>query len=95
MLDPHLSGHQPLSWDQVYATWRGSEDLRYYWHEYEFEVIDKDTSFQEKGFAEAVERARGGDPLARLHLQRIVTMNPDSEQAQKAERILAEASPVA
>ena len=95
MLDPHLSGHRPLSWEQVYAGWSGSEDLRYYWQEHDFEVIAKDTSFQEKGFAEAVQRARNGDPLARLHLQRIADLNPDTEQAQNAARILAEASPVA
>ena len=94
MLEPHLSSHRPLSWDQVYAGWSGSEDLRYYWRDYDFEVIAKDTSFQERGFAEAVEQAQGGDPLARLHLQRIVDMSPDTEQGREAARVLAAAPAV-
>ena len=95
MLDPHLSSHRPLSWEQVYDAWSNSKDLQYYWHDQEFEVIPRDTSFQERGFAEAIERARNGDPLARLHLQRIVNIHPDSEQAQKAKRILVAGSTAA
>lgn len=93
MLEPHLSSHRPLSWDQVYAGWSGSDDLRYYWreHEHEFDVIAKDTSFQERGFAEAVAQAQGGDPLAVLHLQRIVDMSPDTEPGREAARVLAAA----
>ena len=47
MLEPHLAGHRPLSEDEFYAGWSGLEDLRYGWHEHDFEVIARDTSFQE------------------------------------------------
>ena len=93
MLEPHLSGHQPLSWDQVYAGWSGSEDLKYYWHDLDFEIIEKDTSFQERGFAEAIEQAQRGDALARVYLQRIADLNPDSENGKEAARVLTLGSP--
>ena len=45
-------------------------------------------SYSEKGFAEAVELARGGDPRAQLQLKRIVNRDPDSPAGRIAQQVL-------
>jgi hypothetical protein len=89
MLLPHLSIDGEPGWDEIYADWE-SEELQYYWKKLDITVIPQDTSFGEKGFAEALEQARGGDPRARLHLERIVRRDPTTEPAKEAAKVLAE-----
>lgn len=88
MLQPHLSLSAKLSWEEVYATWK-TDDLKYYWQAYDNPVVARDTSFAEKGFAEAVELAKQGDPHAQLQLRRIVKRDPASPFGQIAQQALA------
>lgn len=89
MLEPHLSNLSPLSWEEVYRDWE-TDDLKYYWRNFENPVVPRDMSYAEKGFAEALELARSGDERARLHLRRLVRRDPTTPQAQAAQAVLAE-----
>ena len=92
MLDPHLnlSTLHPLTWEEVYRDWK-TDDLKYYWKQYANPVVPRDMSYSEKGFAEAVELARHGDPRAQLAMKRVVKRDPDSPIGQLAQQVLAEA----
>lgn len=90
MLEPHLNTVSALKWEDVYRDWQ-ADDLKYYWKRYDNPVIPKDLSYSEKGFAEAVELARQGDPRARLHLSRIAKRAPDSPAGRTAWQVLTEA----
>jgi ectoine hydroxylase-related dioxygenase (phytanoyl-CoA dioxygenase family) len=87
MLDPH--GPSGLQWDQVYAGWH-SEEYQYYWNNYDNPVVERDMSYSDKGFAEALDLARGGDERAYIKLRRTIKSAPDSPQAQAAATVLAE-----
>lgn len=87
MLEPHLSSHRNLTWDEVYADWQ-SEDLQYYWKRLELSVSPRDPSYSEQGFAEALSLAAEGDERARIHLERAVERAPDSEPARAASAVL-------
>ena len=89
MLQPHLNLFTPLTWEQVYRNWQ-TDDLKYYWRQYANPVVPRDMSYAEKGFAEAVELARKGDPRAQLQLKRIVKRDPNSPAGQTARQALAE-----
>ena len=89
MLQPHLISTHPMTWDEVYRDWR-SDDLKYYWQQYDNPVVPRDMSYAEKGFAEAVELARGGDPRAILAMKRIVRRDPDSPNGKVAQQVLSE-----
>ena len=91
MLEPHLSLVSKLTWEEVYRNWQ-TEDLKYYWKQYDNPVVPRDMSYAEKGFAEAVELARRGDARAHLHLKRIVKRDPDSPMGRTARQVLAESS---
>ena len=91
MLQPHLSLSVKLTWEEVYANWQ-TDDLKYYWQQGATPVVPRDTSYAEKGFAEAVELAKRGDPRAQLQMQRIVKRDPDSPFGRLAQQALA-ASP--
>ena len=91
MLQPHLSLSVKLTWEEVYANWQ-TDDLKYYWQRYTTPVVPRDTSYAEKGFAEAVELAKQGDPRAQLQLRRIIKRDPDSPFGRLAQQALA-ASP--
>ena len=88
MLTPH--GPSGLEWEEVYEGWQ-SDEFKYYWKDYDNPVVAKDSSFGEKGFAEALELARAGDEHAVIGLQRAIKFDPDSEAAQSAREALAEA----
>lgn len=90
MLEPHLNIFNKLSWEDVYRDWK-TDDLKYYWEKYDNPVVPRDMSYAEKGFAEAVELARRGDPRAQLQLRRIVNRDPDSPAGRMAQQALAEA----
>ena len=87
MLTPHLSTHSPLTWEQIYEGWE-STDLKYYWKKLDLEIVPQDTSYSEKGFAEALVLAGEGDERAELHLRRAIQRDPDSDQAKAADKVL-------
>jgi hypothetical protein len=89
MLEPHLSLVSKLSWEDVYHDWQ-TDDLKYYWKQYDNPVVPRDTSYGEKGFAEAIELARHGDPRAQLLMKRIIRRDPDSPFGRIAQQALAE-----
>jgi hypothetical protein len=89
MLEPHLNIVKKLTWEEVYRDWE-TDDLKYYWKAYDNPVVPRDMSYAEKGFAEAVELARRGDPRAQLQLKRIVKRDPDSPMGRMAQQALAE-----
>ena len=92
MLQPHLnlSSARPLTWEEVYRDWK-TDDLKYYWKQYANPVVPRDMSYADKGFAEAVELARHGDPRAQLQMKRAVKRDPNSPQGQIAQQVLDEA----
>ena len=89
MLEPHLSGVTPLDWSQVYQNWQ-SEEWQYYWKDLDLAVIDRDPQWGQKGFREALERARQGDGDAQYHLRRLVNRVPDTPEGQAAQEVLAQ-----
>ncbi len=89
MLDPHLSNFSPFGWDQVYQDW-DRDDLKYYWEKQPVKVVPRDFSYSNKGFDEAIEMARSGNPHARHHLERFIRRVPDSPEGQRAARLLGE-----
>ncbi len=90
MLTPHLSDGTPLDWDAVYTDWKSGE-LKYYWKQIPFKTTRRWMGYGEKGFAEALERARRGDERAVLALRRVVRLKPDSPEAFSARAALQEA----
>ena len=86
-LQPHLSRTSHQTWDDVYATWQ-TTDLQYYWRQLPLQVVPSDRTQQERGFREALERARAGDEYARPLLDRVVRINPDTPEAHAAKEAL-------
>jgi hypothetical protein len=93
MLMPHLNiaagttAAATLSWDDVYADWT-DERLQYYWTSRKGPVSPRDTSYADRGTAEAFERAKQGDSHARVKLERLVRSEPTSERGLAAASIL-------
>ena len=87
MLEPH--GPSKLSWDEIYPHWQ-HDDLKYYWTNYDNPVVERDLSFSQRGFAEALDMARGGDQDAIYMLQRAVKNNKDRVDLDEAVAVLAE-----
>jgi hypothetical protein len=87
MLTPHLSSISALSWDDVYEGWN-TTDLQYYWQDLGLDVSPKQMQWLDQLFAEALERAAGGDEAAAHHLRRLVRRDPDSDQGRKARQVL-------
>ena len=87
MLNPHLSSMSPLSWEEVYADWDSTE-FQHYWREHDLTVLPKITSYLDSAFDEALDLAKSGDERATLHLRRIATRAPDSDQGKRALEIL-------
>ena len=87
MLEPH--GPSQLTWEEVYRDWE-SDDLKYYWKAYDNPINERDLSYSEKGFAEALDLARTGDKHALIRLKRVVKNDPDSPAGQGARAILEE-----
>ena len=87
MLTPHLSNLSDYDWEQAYAGWE-TDDLKYYWKAYDLEVMKKIERWGAKGFEEALELARNGDPKAKLHLRRMIRRVPDTPGAERAREAL-------
>jgi hypothetical protein len=93
MLEPHLNGQSPLSWEDVYESWN-SDESQYYWRDAELEVLPYVPEYRAKAFEESLELSRRGDKAAQYSLRRIARREPDSEAGQKASKVLSE-SPTA
>jgi len=89
MLKPHLSGLNPLSWEDVYARWEDTE-LQYYWRDLNLEILSYMTKYRDHAFEESLARSRQGDKAAQYSLKRISNREPDSEQGQLASKVLSE-----
>ena len=87
MLEPH--GPSGLNWESIYRDWK-TEDLKYYWREYENPVVPRDMSFADKGFSEALSLARSGNDHAVFRLKRTIKNDPDSAYAKEARKVLGE-----
>lgn len=87
MLRPHLSQLHALEWEEVYDDWP-TDDMKYYWEQYDNPIVPMYTGYHERGFHEAVELARTGDSRALLHLKRVAQNNPESEGAAIARIVL-------
>jgi hypothetical protein len=87
MLNPHLSSMSPLTWADVYQDW-DSDKTQYYWQQFDNPVLPKITEYLDKAFDEAIELAKGGDERAELHLRRIATRDPQSDQGLRAAAVL-------
>ncbi len=90
MLEPHLNIFNTLQWEDVYREWE-SDELKYYWKEHELTVVQRDFSYGNRGFEEAVALARNGDERAMLHLNRVIKRDATTEQAKLAADALQEA----
>jgi hypothetical protein len=88
MLNPHLASMSPLTWKEVYNDW-DSDELQYYWKEFEIPVLPKITEYLDKAFDEAIELARRGDDRAKLHLRRTLAKDSNSEQGKLAATVLS------
>ena len=86
MLLPH--GPSQLSWEEIYPHWQ-HDDLKYYWRDYDNPVVARDLSFKDKGWAEALSRARSGDEAAIYSLVRTIKNDPASPH-DDARAVLAE-----
>lgn len=80
MLEPHLNIFNKMTWEKVYEKWQ-SDELQYYWKDYDNPVIERDYSYLDKGFDEAVQLAQGGNEHALHYLRRFIRRDPASEQA--------------
>lgn len=89
MLEPHLNNNGELTWEQIYEDWQ-SDDLKYFWRNYDNPLVPHNTDFYEKGFADAIERAREGEAHAILRLKTIVENDPDTPNGVIAKGILKE-----
>ncbi len=69
MLEPH--GPSKLTWDEIYRHWQ-HDDLKFYWKNYDNPVVERDMSYGQKGFAEALNLARSGNQDAIYMLKRAV-----------------------
>ena len=87
MLDPH--GPSGLTWDEIYQDWEADE-YQYYWKEFDNPVVARDTSYGERGFAEALGLAREGHAQAFIRLRRTIKNDPESQAAQNARAVLQE-----
>ena len=87
MLEPHRASQ--LQWEDIYSGW-ASDDLKYDWKQYDNPVVPWNLSFREKGFAEALDRARSGDEHAIYRLVRTVKNAPDTPECQQAQAVLDE-----
>ncbi len=87
VLTPHLDNYGGLTWEEVYRDWE-ADDLKYYWQHTNTPVVERDASYFDKGFDEALELAKAGNEDARLHLSRIMRRDPSSEYAEAARVVL-------
>ena len=84
-----LRPHDPdVTWEDIYAGWAPGQH-QYYWRDWDLDVGEFDTQYNEKRDAMAFELAAKGDVEARATLLRIVARDPDPDKKRKAEEALA------
>lgn len=88
MLVPHLSNQSSYDWESAYAEWK-ADDLKYYWKDYDLEVMERIERWGAQAFEEALELSRQGDSKAQLHLRRMIMRVPDTPGAERAREALA------
>ncbi|MCY4111446.1 MAG: phytanoyl-CoA dioxygenase family protein [Chloroflexi bacterium] len=93
MADPIAPGslrpHDPdVTWEQIYEGWAPGQH-QYFWRDWDLDVADFDTQYNEKRDAMAFELAAKGDAEARATLLRIVARDPDPAKKLRAEEALA------
>ena len=84
-LDPHP---ETMGWDDVYKRWRHN-DFRYYWKDFNLNVVDFDRRFWDKRDQMAFDLAEQGNPKAAAVLERIVMRDPDRRKRERATHLLA------
>ncbi|MBL8699608.1 MAG: phytanoyl-CoA dioxygenase family protein [Alphaproteobacteria bacterium] len=77
-----------FDWSEVYAGWKGSEDLRYYWIRQGARIVPFDTQYYERRDAIAFDLAERGDMLARDTLLRVAQRDPDAAKRTRAAGLL-------
>ena len=87
MLEPH--GPSQLTWDDIYPGWK-SDELKYYWKRFDNPVIGRDFSYGRKGWAEALDLARGGDEDAVFMLRRAIRNSREGVDLEEAAAVLRE-----
>jgi len=88
-VNPHVG-----TWEEIYAGW-SSNELKYYWKQWDLDVKAYDRSYIEKRDILAFEMAEQGDRQSISALQRIVASDKDPSKCQKAEKVLATLSKTA
>lgn len=77
-----------FDWSEVYADWKGSEELRYYWIRQGAKIVPFDTQYYEQRDAIAFDLAERGDLLARDTLLRIAQRDPVEPKRVRASALL-------
>ncbi|MCY3911874.1 MAG: phytanoyl-CoA dioxygenase family protein [Chloroflexi bacterium] len=84
-----LKPHDPdVTWEQIYEGWAPGQH-QYFWRDWDLDVAEFDTRYNEKRDAMAFELAAKGDAEARATLLRIVARDPDPAKQRKAAEALA------
>ncbi|MGH7152983.1 MAG: phytanoyl-CoA dioxygenase family protein, partial [Acetobacteraceae bacterium] len=78
---------QPLSWEDVYASWT-SDELKYYWRRLPLQLKPFDPQWFARRDARAFELGAAGDPRAASVLQRIVARDADPAKRARAQSLL-------
>ena len=79
---------QPLTWNDVYASWR-SDALQYYWKRLPLTEVAFDRTWFDRRDTLGFALGEASDPRARSVLQRIVARDPDPAKRERAARLLA------
>ncbi|MEE2658614.1 MAG: phytanoyl-CoA dioxygenase family protein [Candidatus Latescibacterota bacterium] len=82
---PHT---KPQTWEEIYAHWCTDSDLKYYWKQWNLEVVEYDNSYHERRDRMAMKMAERGDPDSRSALQRIVARDADPNKRERAQTLL-------
>ena len=88
MLIPH-SPVGELTWEEIYQDWQ-SDDLKYFWRKYNDPVVPHSMEYQDKGFADAVDRARAGEAHAIQRLKTTAENDPNTPYGITSREVLEE-----
>ncbi len=83
-----LPHSQPNTWEKIYRGWE-DESLKYYWENYDLEVVEYDNSYHDRRDRMAFDMAEQGDETAVSALQRIIARHNDPAMRERAAELLA------
>ena len=84
-----LTPHDPeVTWEEIYAGWAPGQH-QFYWRDWDLDLGEFDSQYNDKRDAMAFELAAKGDVEARATLLRIVARDPDPAKKRKAAEALA------